>query len=247
MRALAVALAVWLFAAPAGAATWDDCKQEKNLDLAIRSCTYIVKNTKETTKNRALAYFYRGVAHADKREYDDAIADYTEAVKLNPKHAPSYNNRGSTYEKQGDNKSALADYSKAIQAAPNFGLAYNNRCWSYYLARDFKNALPDCNKALKLNPKNSHALDSRCAVYVGQKKYDLAIADCSKAIDLDASYGYPYFNRGDALYYKGQTKAALADFQMAQRLIPKSNADYQAKLQNRIRDIQAKKPAGSSP
>jgi tetratricopeptide (TPR) repeat protein len=125
-------------------------------------------------------------------------------------------------------------------------VAYNNRCWSYYLARDFAHALPDCNQAIKLNPKNNQALDSRCAVYVGQKKYDLAIEDCDKAINLDASYGYPYFNRGDALYYKGQLKAALADFQTAQRLIPKGNAQYHAMIQTRIRDIQANKPAGSS-
>jgi tetratricopeptide (TPR) repeat protein len=243
MRALVFAFAVLLLPGSAWAANWDDCKQEKNADLAIRGCTGVIKNTKETPKNRALAYFHRGLAYSDKRDYDKAIADYSAAVKLNPAHAPSYNNRGSVYEKKGDNAKALADYSKAIQAQPNYVVAYSNRCWSYYLVRDFTHALPDCTKALTLSPKNSHALDSRCAVYVGQKKYDLAIADCNKAITLDASYGYPYFNRGDALYHKGQTKAALADYKMAQRLIPKSNPDYQAKIQNRIRDIQANKPA----
>lgn len=246
MRALILAVAVWVLAGPAWAAGWDDCKQEKNLDLTIKSCTTIIKNSKETAKNQALAYFHRGMAYADKRQYDTAIADYTAAVKLNPAYSAAYNNRGAAYEKLGDNKRALADYSMAIQASPKNAVAYNNRCWSYYLARDFAHALPDCNKALTLNPKNNQALDSRCAVYVGQKKYDLAIKDCDKAINLDPSYGYPYFNRGNALYYKGQLKTALGDFQMAQRLIPKSNADYHAQIQNRIRDIQAGKPAGSS-
>jgi len=247
MRALFLAFAVSLLASPAWAAGWNDCKQEKNPDLAIKSCTIFVKNTKETAKNRALAFYHRGVAYSDKRQYEAAIADYTESVKLNPAYSAAYNNRGAAYEKLGDNKRALADYSKAIQAAPNSGLAYNNRCWSYYLQRDFAHALPDCNKALKLNPKNTDALDSRCAVYVGQKKYDLAIADCDKVINLDPTYGYSYFNRGNARYFKGQAKAALGDFQMAQRLIPKSSADYHAQIQTRIRDIQAGKPAGSSP
>ncbi|HUL10158.1 MAG TPA: tetratricopeptide repeat protein [Candidatus Acidoferrum sp.] len=247
MRALVLAVAGWMLAGPAWAAGMADCQQEKNPDLAIKSCTAIVKNTKETAANRALAYFYRGVANAAKRKYDDAIADYTAAVKLNPADAQSYNNRGNLYDRKGDNGRALADYSKAIQANPQYGLAYSNRCWSYYLAGDFAHALADCNQALSLNPKNSHALDSRCAAYIGLKKYDQAIKDCGQAIALDPNYGYPYFHRGDALYRKGQPKPALADFQMAQRLIPKGNAEYQAKVQSRISDIQAGKPAPSSP
>ena len=247
MRAVVFALAAMLLPGAAWAKDWDDCLAKGNPDLAILGCTKITKNAKETPKNRALAYYYRGLAQSGKGDYDAAIADYSAGLKLNPGHAESYNNRGTDHERKGNNARALADYSKAIQLKPDWATAYSNRCWSYYLVGDFKHALPDCTKALALNPKNSHALDSRCAVYVGNKQYDLAIADCSKAIALDKNYGYPYFNRGDALYRKGQAAAALTDYKTAARLIPQSNAEYRAKVQSRISDIQAGKPAPSTP
>ena len=247
MRALVFALVALLLPCSAWASDWDDCQAKGNPGLAIPGCTKVIKNAKETPKNRALAYYFRGLAQSAQGDVDAAIADYSAGLKLNPGHAETYNSRGAAYERNGDNGHALADYSKAIQLKPDYATAYNNRCWSYYLVGDFKHALPDCNKSLTLNPKNSHTLDSRCAVYVASKQYDRAIADCNNAIALDKNYGYAYFHRGDALYRKGQPGAALTDFKTAARLIPQSNAEYRAKAQSRISDIEAGKPAGSSP
>jgi tetratricopeptide (TPR) repeat protein len=187
------------------------------------------------------------LAHSDKDESDAAIADYTEALALNPAHAQSYNNRGREYEKKGDYARSLADFSNAIELKPEYAIAYNNRCWSYYLVADFERALPDCNRSIEINPKNSHSLDSRCAVYVGRQQYDLAISDCSRAIELEKTYGYPYFNRGDALYLKGKMAEALADFRMAESLIPQSDEVYHSKIRVRIREVEARQPSASSP
>lgn len=87
MRAIVFAFTVLLLPSSAWADKWDDCETENNPDLAIRGCTRIINNVRETAKNRALALFYRGLAHSDKNEYDASIADYTEALELNPAHA----------------------------------------------------------------------------------------------------------------------------------------------------------------
>ena len=56
----------------------------------------------------------RGLSYAKKGEYDRAIADYTEAIRLNREPVGPYINRGSAYEKKGELDKALADFREAL-------------------------------------------------------------------------------------------------------------------------------------
>ena len=60
----------------------------------------------------AEAYHNRGLAWAEKDEYDKAIADYSEAIRLKPDYAKAYFNRGIAYYKKGDQAKADADFAK---------------------------------------------------------------------------------------------------------------------------------------
>jgi tetratricopeptide (TPR) repeat protein len=65
-----------------------------------------------------MAYNNRGVAHLDKRQYDQAISDYSKAIELNPKDADAYKNRGAAYLDKGQYNQAISDYNKAIELNP---------------------------------------------------------------------------------------------------------------------------------
>jgi len=56
-------------------------------DKRIAACTPIAKDTTEVTRIRVVAYFYRGIAWDDRQDQDRAIADYSEAIALDPKQA----------------------------------------------------------------------------------------------------------------------------------------------------------------
>ena len=56
-----------------------------------------------------------------------AIADFDEAIKLDPNDATAYNNRGSAKEKLGDYASASADFDQAIKLDPNNATAHIQR------------------------------------------------------------------------------------------------------------------------
>jgi tetratricopeptide (TPR) repeat protein len=56
------------------------------------------------------------------------IADYNEAIRLDPKSALAFGNRGIAYGKKGDNDRALADFDEAIRLNPNSRMAH--RCVS---------------------------------------------------------------------------------------------------------------------
>ena len=70
--------------------TSQDCAQNRDRNLIILACSEIIGHG----GNVAWAYYNRGNAHRAKGENDRAIADYTMAIEINPKHANAFNSRG---------------------------------------------------------------------------------------------------------------------------------------------------------
>ena len=58
--------------------------------------------------------------------YDQAIADYTQAIRLNPNYALAYYNRGNVYYRKGDYDRAIADYEAVLRINPNDADARRN-------------------------------------------------------------------------------------------------------------------------
>jgi tetratricopeptide (TPR) repeat protein len=117
-QALAVILLLVLIgAAPpsARANDIDDCTQGRDIDRRISGCTRLLKSGRLSTKNRAITFIKRGLAFSKKSQYDRAISDHTQAIRLNPRLAAGYINRGSAYGMKGQYDRAIADYASAIQ------------------------------------------------------------------------------------------------------------------------------------
>ncbi len=62
---------------------------------------------------RAVNSLNRGVAYGEKGEYDQAIADCTEAIRLEPTFAQAYYDRGVSYARKGEFAKAAKDQGKA--------------------------------------------------------------------------------------------------------------------------------------
>jgi tetratricopeptide (TPR) repeat protein len=69
-------------------------------DIRIEGCTAVIESGKETPKILVIAYNNRGNAYTAKGEYDRAVQDYDQSIKLNPNYAKALNNRGVAYQKR---------------------------------------------------------------------------------------------------------------------------------------------------
>ncbi|MCF8065696.1 MAG: tetratricopeptide repeat protein, partial [Desulfarculaceae bacterium] len=72
-----------------------------------------------TPANLAVAYNNRGSARDDLGRTKAALADYAQAIAIDPEYAEAYYNRSYTYEKLRQWDKALADGSKAAELQPN--------------------------------------------------------------------------------------------------------------------------------
>ncbi|HBE32507.1 MAG TPA: peptidase C14, partial [Cyanobacteria bacterium UBA11368] len=89
-------------------------------DNAIAQLTTALSKTKpnKAALDPYLIYFYRGNAYYFKGEYDLAIEDLNEALKLNPNSAKAFYNRGVAYGNKGEYDRAIADFTAAINLNP---------------------------------------------------------------------------------------------------------------------------------
>jgi lipoprotein NlpI len=157
------------------------CAQVKDHDAAIAGCSHVIDDQKQKPKGRASAYYNRGNAYAAKGEQLPAIADYDEAIKLDPKGSIALNNRGTAKSESGDLDGAIADFGEAITLNKKFASAYFNRANAYAAKGEADQAIEDYTAAIKNNRRNINAYIARGALYLAINSVANAHADVTHA------------------------------------------------------------------
>ena len=96
-------------------------------DIQIDACTSLINSGKQTPQTLVIAYNNRGNAYVAKGEYDRAIQDYDQSIKLSPTYSKAFNNRGVAYQKKGEYDRAIKDFDESIKLNPDYGNAFANR------------------------------------------------------------------------------------------------------------------------
>jgi Tfp pilus assembly protein PilF len=92
LRVLIRIAALFALTAPAAAASradWDACKGD-DPDRTIAACTRIIQGRGETAKDSAIAHHERALSYRSKGDSDRAIADLSEAIRLDPNYPEAY-------------------------------------------------------------------------------------------------------------------------------------------------------------
>lgn len=157
-------------------------------------------------------YYNRGVANYGQQQYDLAISNFSQSLRLSPTYVNAYIYRGLAYYSKTDYNSALQDYSRAIGLDLNSQLAYFNRGLVYYVQKEYDLAINDFTKSITLNPAYTNAYLYRGNAYYAKLQYDLAIRDHTKAISVNPNDPYGYIVRGLAYYGKKDYDLAIQDY-----------------------------------
>jgi tetratricopeptide (TPR) repeat protein len=169
---------------------------------------------------RAFIHLNRGTAHNSKWRYDEAIADFTEALRLNGKLSDAYAGRGWGYLRKNEMDRALADLSEAIRLDPNSQSAYYNHALILLQRGEFDQASADLNEGVRCDPKSTDALIVRGLCYVAMNKLDHALASFDGAIVTAPFNAMAYIQRSKLYSRKGERDKQERDYQQALRLDP---------------------------
>jgi tetratricopeptide (TPR) repeat protein len=85
------------------------------------------KETPSVPQKTKEQWIDEGNALEDLKRYDEALAAYEQAIRLDPNYALAYNNTGNALEDLKRYEEAFAAYDQAIRLNPNYALAYNNK------------------------------------------------------------------------------------------------------------------------
>jgi len=163
MKGISIGLVLVLIAFPAWAQSREEnvsrCMDD-NPDLSIGGCTALIQSGQESNEGLAVAFYNRGVSYFDKDMLDQAIADYTEAIALNPNDSSAYYNRGIAYRHKGNIDQAISDYTSAIAIEPDHAHAYYNRA-GLYESRDQRDlAIADYRQSLRYEPGDADSINA---------------------------------------------------------------------------------------
>jgi tetratricopeptide (TPR) repeat protein len=135
----------------------------RNTAAVIKACTAIIDTVDDGYVLDA-AYLHRGIAYLQKGNFDSAIADFSEAINLNPAYAEAYFRRGTAYQAKGGYDRAIADFDQVIQLDPKDPEAYNGRGEAYRDKGDYDRAIADFDHALEIEPAMGAALSNKARV-----------------------------------------------------------------------------------
>ncbi|HET6326536.1 MAG TPA: tetratricopeptide repeat protein [Planctomycetaceae bacterium] len=177
-------------------------------------------------KPTATAYATRARIWEFQHEHEKAIADYGEAIRLDPKQARFYSQRSIPLFHKRRYDQSISDSTEAIRLDPTLTTAYVERAFGWRATGDFEKAFADCDKAIQLNSSFAPAHTARAAVHTTRREYALAIDECTEAIRIDPSFAMAYAGRGYDWYLQRDYAKALADFEAAIKLAPKTAQWY---------------------
>lgn len=156
---LALVLVAW-FAGTAAADIRSNgyaCDKGKG-SVAVRGCSWLLRSGQLRRSQVPKVYFNRANGYRGLKSYQAAIADYTQAIRLNPRYAKAYFNRGNIFGMLKSYRAALADFTQAIRFNPRWAKPYGNRGLTYEFMRNRQAAIADYRTALRLQPGNRVAI-----------------------------------------------------------------------------------------
>lgn len=199
--------------------TWKQCGYWKN-------SIELYSHTLETTKNNYIAHNNIGLALAEERRFDEAIANYNEAIRILPVYYSAYNNRGLAYDAAGQYQQAIESYNQAIRIRPDDFAAYVNRGNTYTSMEQYQSAIQDFNTAIRLQPGCIQAYSNIGNIYIKLGQYQSAIENFNTAIRQKPDIAYFYIWRGNVYFDLNQYQSAYNDFSKAIQLNPNSADAY---------------------
>jgi tetratricopeptide (TPR) repeat protein len=169
-------------------------------------------------KDAATLYSHIGDCYLQLKKYDEAVANCTKSVEINPERRVAYWNRALANEGLKKYAEAIKDYTTAMQYYTdneNRAILYSNIGLNQKNLKQYDEAIQSYNKSIEYNPAYRNPYWNMAAAYYNKEDYQAAINWYSKAIE---KYKGDFPSLADIYYWRAKSKnynddhtGALAD------------------------------------
>jgi tetratricopeptide (TPR) repeat protein len=167
---------------------------------------------------RAPLYLERGNLYLHQQRHELALADYQQAIALDPGLDRAWYGRGMAYGRLGQLNKAIADMSEYIRRQPRDSMGYTKRGVRYMWAGEVEKAYSDYQTAIGLNANNAEAHDDIGVIYANRQQFRNALKHFTRALEIDPIYQKAYYNRALTLLLMGRDVLALSDIERSLEL-----------------------------
>jgi len=140
---------------------WCSDRQGISTEIRIQSCTAVIERGGDSSKQQAVNFKSRGIAYFQKHDYDRALQDFDQAIKLNSRYSTAFHERCWTLAAVNKLDDALKDCTEALRPRPQFVPTLNSLGIVYLRLGRFDDAMTSYNAVLQTDPKSAYALYGR--------------------------------------------------------------------------------------
>jgi tetratricopeptide (TPR) repeat protein len=170
-----------------------------------------------------------GEAKAKRQDYQGAIANYNQALQINPNDPDAYFRRAIAFNLMENPQAALEDLNQVIRLSPKNTSAYLNRGSVRITLKDYEGAKADGDQAIRLAPTLSAGYFIRGNARYRLKDYEGASEDYDQVILLSTAsknLNTAYASRSELRNQKEDYEGARADGDQVIRLNPQFDIGY---------------------
>lgn len=160
-------------------------------------------------------HLFAGKYHLNRQEYDEAIAQFEAADKINPRLPFVHFNLGLAYMGKQDYAKARDEFLKDVAVEPDLALNYEKLGDLYWQTQDDKNAEKSYREALRRDPRLTNSLLGLAKFYQRGHNYAAALAETDAALKLDPARTDAHYIRGQVLLHLGRKEEAKKEIAAA--------------------------------
>lgn len=159
-------------------------------------------------------YIARGNNALSWQRPENALADFNQAIGVNPINVMAYVGRGRLSLGTQKYQDALADFSTVIKLNPKLGFVYDLRSRTYQALNRIEDAIADADQWIELQA-NAASYTRRGILHILAANPSRAQTDFQQAITLNPKAIIPTINLGLIYYEQGNQKQSIAQFRQA--------------------------------
>ena len=201
-------------------------------EVSISACSAVIQSGRARGRELAAAHTERGVAYVALLDYDRALSDFGEAIRIDATFSKAFANRGAVHGAKQDFDNAIKDFTRAIELGPRSAHAFADRAGMHRLTGQHDAAIRDYTEAIRIDPTFGEAILNRAITLAGTSRCPQAIADFTRVVELlqsgpgtgtrNLGLAIAFVDRGVCHEKAGRDDLAISDYAAHLELEPRS-------------------------